>query len=636
VREQQGESAGGAGGGKQPPLAGIRLRLLVLILATQAVMVWWVANSEIAVGIYLICYSLMMPTALYLLLVRLLRRWLPFEDRELLLGYIVLTATIPIIGFGGVRFLATGMGFLSYFAETQPQWVKYLPVLGQLPVLHDAAAARALYLGEAAVPWQAWAVPIAFWSAYLLLLSAIWLGLAGVLRRIWIHQERLTFPVAMLPLQMADPRQDIFRRPLFWLGFGIPAVLQSLLAINHLVPAVPAFQMKGYNIIPLIFQSPPWNAIPDFYVGFYPMAVGLAYFVPSSVSFSCWFLTVAAKLSYVVSAFFGVEAVSTISRFPYTQQQGVGAWIAFTGLILWGGRKGWRTALQSVPEDERRLVSRLWLLAGAGALLCALMMMALGLPPLVALGVIGIYVAYVLSGARVRAEAGSIWTFAPLLTPYRAVNAMIGTQAVGTRTLAAGGYFDLVHVDVRAMSLPYLMEGLDIAEKIGIPWRTVLVWVAIGLVTALGLGWWRTLAELYSLGAATAKTNIYPLVKVQIDFADMERLSAGTTAWDRSGVVAMVFGAAFTLFLAWSRRAGILGLHPVGYVLCNTLTMNAFVVPFLIAWSAKVLILRLGGDKVYRKSVPFFVGVILGDIVTQATWALAGWLFGIPVYQFLT
>lgn len=616
-------------------VAGVRPRVLLLVLLTQTLMIWWVSNSEIAIGIYLICYSLMMPTVLYLLLVRLLRRWLPFEDRELLLGYVVLTATIPMIGFGGLRFLTTGMGYLAYFAQTQPQWVKYLPVLSKMPILHDPQAIRSLYLGESGVPWGAWAVPIAFWSLYLLLLSGIWLGLAAALRRIWIHQERLTFPVAMLPLQMADPREDLFRRPLFWLGFGIPAALQSLMALNYWYPAVPAMQLKGYNLIPLIFQSPPWNAIPDFYLGLYPMALGLAYFLPSSVSFSCWFLSVVMKLSYVVAAFFGVEAVATASRFPYPQQQGVGAWIAFAGLMAWHGWRQWRTAAHAVPAPEQRSVRHLWLLALACVALCGMMMTAVGLPPLVAAAVILIYVAYVVSGARVRAEAGAIWTFAPLLTPHRVTTPLLGTQAVGGRALVATGYFDLLHVDVRAQSLPYLMEGMQIAEKAGIPWRTVLIWVAGGSVSALALGWWRTLADLNALGVASAKTNIYPLVKAHIAFNDMDRVSAGAT-WQTSEIVAMVFGAAVTLLLSWTRRAGLLGLHPVGYVICNTLTMNAFIVAVFLAWLAKVLILRLGGDKAYRRSVAFFVGIILGDIVTQGTWALAGWVFNVPIYQFLT
>src|SRR4051812_20693553 len=92
-------------------IAGVRPRLVGLILVAQAVMVWWVADSEIARSVYLICYSLMMPTVLYLLLGRVLQRWLSLDRQELLLGYIVLTATIPIVGFGGLRFLAPGMGY---------------------------------------------------------------------------------------------------------------------------------------------------------------------------------------------------------------------------------------------------------------------------------------------------------------------------------------------------------------------------------------------------------------------------------------------------------------------------------------------------------------------------------------------
>ena len=156
---------------------GTRARVLVLILVSQALMIWWVADSELARGIYLICYSLMMPTVLYLLLSRVLRRWLPFEDNELLLGYIVLTATLPIIGFGAMRFPIVGAGYLSYFAKNQPGWAQYVPALKSLPVLHDADAINGLYRGGVSVPWSAWIVPIAFWSAYLLALAGIWLCL---------------------------------------------------------------------------------------------------------------------------------------------------------------------------------------------------------------------------------------------------------------------------------------------------------------------------------------------------------------------------------------------------------------------------------------------------------------------------
>ena len=107
--------------------------------------------------------------------------------------------------------------------------------------------------------------------------------------------------------------------------------------------------------------------------------------------------------------------------------------------------------------------------------------------------------------------------------------------------------------------------------------------------------------------------------------------------WDVPGLTAMLFGGAFTLLLAALRmRLPVFPLHPVGYVLANTLTLNAFFVPFLLAWLVKVLVQRFGGSILYRRSLAFFVGLILGDIVTQAGWALVGRLLDVPIYQFLS
>lgn len=622
----------------QTKLERIRFRVAPLILLTQAICIWWVVDSEIARDVYLICYSLMMPTVLYLLLALLLRRWLPFNNRELLLGYIVLTATIPIVGFGGLRFVVEGMGYMQFLSEAQPQWVKFLPSLVRLPVLHDPQAIRDFYAGGASVPWKAWIGPIIFWSTYLGGLSLLWICLAGILRRIWIHQERLTFPIAMIPLQLNEHNGAIFRNPLLWYGFAIPAVLQSLLAINFWVPSVPCIQMKAFNLQPVAFTTPPWNALPGLMVGFYPMAIGLAYFIPSDISFSCWFFSILTRLSYVAGAAVGIDAAGTgAARFPYRDEQAAGAWIAFAGLVIWGARHHWRTVKVLVSADERQSLRKLSVMAVLCVVLCAAMMSVVGIPPILSLGVVIVYASFVLSGARVRAESGGQWTFASAFwTPTRVGNSVFGTQGVGNQALVANGHFDLIHSDIRGQSLPYLMESLDIAEKVGIRWRTVLLWVAAGTATALIMGWWCTLTKLYDIGAATAKANDYPFIRIQRSFNEIERLSLIPGKPDVPGVAAMVFAMGFTLALALWRRLGLFGLHPVGYVLCNTFTMSSFIVPFFIAWAAKVSILRFFGHKTYRGSIPFFVGVALGDIVTQALWALIGAVLDVPVYQFLS
>ncbi len=616
----------------------MRLRVLLLTLAAQAAFIWWVTDSEIVQSVYLICYSLMMPTTLYLLCGGAIQRLLRLERREFLLSYIVLTCTQPIIGFGGLRFLIPAMGWLSYYSTTQPQWMSYLPGLSSLPVLHDAEAIRGLYKGGA-VPWQAWAIPIGFWSAVLLLLNGAWLGLAALIHRIWIHYERLTFPITTLPLEMTGAAHGPFRQPLFLLGAAIPIVLQSLLVLHDWYPAVPAMQLKVFDIRDALFTSSPWNSIPNLGISFYPMAIGLGYFMPSSISLSCLVFWVLIRLAYPIGSMAGIEAAGAgATRFPYPFEQGAGAWIAFALLALAGVRHHWSHLLQAAGPVERRSIHGLGAMAVSCMALVAAMACGTGISPWIGIGSVVIYAANVLSGARVRAEAGGVWTFSPVTwTPGRITAEVFGGPHGGPRPMVAGAMFDLVYVDIRGQSLPFLMEALKVGETVGIRWRSVLLWVGLMSLTALAFGWWFSLQQFYSVGAATAKSNAYALVKVQIGMGEMQTMALRRAGFDYAGGVAMLFGAAATAALALLRTRFIgFPLHPVGYVLCNTFTMNSFFVPTLIAWVAKTLVLRYGGQGLYHRSLAFFVGLTIGDIGIQTAWTIIGRAYNVPIYQFLS
>jgi hypothetical protein len=612
--------------------------VLLLTLAAQAAFIWWVTDSEIVQSVYLICYSLMMPTTLYLLCGGAIQRLLRLERREFLLSYIVLTCTLPIIGFGGLRFLIPAMGWLSYYSTTQPQWMSYLPGLSSLPVLHDAEAIRGLYKGGA-VPWQAWAIPIGFWSAVLLLLNGAWLGLAALIHRIWIHYERLTFPITTLPLEMTGAAHGPFRQPLFLLGAAIPIVLQSLLVLHDWYPAVPAMQLKVFDIRDALFTSSPWNSIPNLGISFYPMAIGLGYFMPSSISLSCLVFWVLIRLAYPIGSMAGIEAAGAgATRFPYPFEQGAGAWIAFALLALAGVRHHWSHLLQAAGPVERRSIHGLGAMAVSCMALVAAMACGTGISPWIGIGSVVIYAANVLSGARVRAEAGGVWTFSPVTwTPGRITAEVFGGPHGGPRPMVAGAMFDLVYVDIRGQSLPFLMEALKVGETVGIRWRSVLLWVGLMSLTALAFGWWFSLQQFYSVGAATAKSNAYALVKVQIGMGEMQTMALRRAGFDYAGGVAMLFGAAAPAALSLLRTRFIgFPLHPVGYVLCNTFTMNSFFVPTLIAWVAKTLVLRYGGQGLYHRSLAFFVGLTIGDIGIQTAWTIIGRAYNVPIYQFLS
>jgi len=611
-----------------------RARVLLLILLLEVVFQAWIADSEIRRNVYLICYALMLPTVLLLVAGPVLKAVLRLRGGELLFAYAVLTISLPVAGFGAVRFLVPGMGYVPHAAEADAGLAGFLPAWSGWPVLHDALPIRLLYR-SGAPDWSAWRPPIFFWSAYLGLLAAAWMGIGWLVRRAWIEEERLAFPVARIALEWTSASEPAWRRPGFAIGAAIPLVLQSLLAVREWFPIVPAFELKAWNARELLFPNPPWSAIPDIPVGFYPMAIGLAYFMPGPVAFSCCFFWVAIRLAHVGGFALGLGQASggEAARFPYVPEQGAGAWIAMALLTLWALR---RRGAERTPTERR--VDRSVAIATVLALVSASGLQAgCGVPWGIALATVAVAAAYMITAARVRAESGAIWTFSPLgWTPGRVALECFRFGAPSAGTVGGVALFDLVHVDVRGQSLPYLLEGFRLGRDAPFRARDLVGWSAAFGAIGLALAWWFQIDATHAVGAAGAAANPYGLTKVRV--AWQSALAAGRTDRpDAAGIGAAVLGMVVTALLQWGRARWIaFPFHPVGYVLGLTLTTNAFFVPILIALVVRSVVLRYGGADLHRRSVPFFVGLVLGDIVVQTVWALIGRAADAPVYPFLS
>jgi ABC-type nickel/cobalt efflux system permease component RcnA len=75
--------------------------------------------------------------------------------------------------------------------------------------------------------------------------------------------------------------------------------------------------------------------------------------------------------------------------------------------------------------------------------------------------------------------------------------------------------------------------------------------------------------------------------------------------------------------------------HPAGFALAHAFLALTWVwFPMLLGWAAKAIILRFGGMKQYRAGIPFFIGLILGDIVIGVLWSLIGAALGMDIYMF--
>ena len=93
-------------------------------------------------------------------------------------------------------------------------------------------------------------------------------------------------------------------------------------------------------------------------------------------------------------------------------------------------------------------------------------------------------------------------------------------------------------------------------------------------------------------------------------------------------------GALFMAFLTYMRiHTTWWPFHPVGFAATMTKrTVHWTWFPNLVAWLLKTLILRYGGFGLYRKLLPFFLGLILGDFFIGGVFGVAGALVPRPGY----
>ena len=84
----------------------------------------------------------------------------------------------------------------------------------------------------------------------------------------------------------------------------------------------------------------------------------------------------------------------------------------------------------------------------------------------------------------------------------------------------------------------------------------------------------------------------------------------------------MATGAAIALLLGVMRlRFWWWPFHPIGYMAAMSWSLYWYWLPFLIGWACKTLVLRYGGLRLYRSTIPLAIGFIVGEFLSRGTWA---------------
>lgn len=605
----------------------------VLIFANCA---WLIATENHVVHTGGLSVFSIFPTVLFTLIALTLlnfglRRHVPahaLSRAELATVYVMVSVATALAGHDIVKQLVPLMGNAFWYATHENDWAALFQA--HLPTwltVRDERALTGYYEGDA-MPWDAdvwpsWAAPFLAWTA---LTSVALFGMLCVvilLRRQWMDHEKLNYPIAQLPIEVIGSGETLFRNRLLWAGFALAFGVELMAGLNFLYPAVPMFRLK-YNLAPL-FVEKPWNAMHGLPLHFYAFAVGLAYLMPVDLSLSFWVFYLGWKAQHVFAARLGWPPAD-----PWHAEGRAGAWLALALIALWSGRRHLRrvfaTAFGKGARDEDTGLYRLAVygLIGSG-IFTLVFARAAGLEVWAALTYFGMYMAFCIAMTRMRAELGPPTHELHNVRPDRLMVLFAGTRAVGARNLTVMRLFSWLSYGYRCHPMPHQMEGFKIGSRFGVRDRR--------LVTALILA--GVLGAVFGIGMHILVGYLWrPIYVMGGPYRTLGSWLAGPRDPDLFQAGRVLFGGAVTVALAVLKRRFVWWpFYPVGYAVSYGWAISWMWFSIFLGWVAKRLILSLNGIGGYRRAIPFFLGLVMGQFVAGSGWCLVGIVIKRIVYS---
>jgi hypothetical protein len=504
-------------------------------------------------------------------------------------------------------------------------------------------------------PWFGWTGPLIWWPLLLILFIVMQFCVAALLRRQWVDHEKLLFPhVEVLEATTAPgpggtPGGTIVRNRLMWVGVVFAVVLFFIEGIHAYIPAVPGFNLAQDLTLKPLLTAPPWSKIPaalDFHI----FIIAIAFLLPAEISMSIWVFVlldfgVRVYLQAIGKTYHVTEPVCGYLINGGTDQ--LSGLTVFVLALLWSARRHIVSILRrafrvgsDVDDSQEPLpyFGAFWamVLSGIGIVLWCYVM---GMSWLISIILLGFTFLGIVLITRLVAELGIVTgQFQDPTMPQYLTAGTLGYRArPGTTWLGRLLYMTPTYT-LWSFIWPSLFMGFHVMPMVMTSERMyrhgpsrrrftgllLLLTVAVSLVFAV-----RSVSLPYELGAknlkdgpsraAAKKANHAFNNCLTRDFIRKERMHEPfAPMWANAIVGGVVMGALLllrSLFYWWP-------LHPIGYV-CAGLAGGVWASVF-IGWLVKRAVLKYGGGKLFRTTIPLFVGLLIGHFVMAGIWMIVG------------
>ncbi|OIN97034.1 hypothetical protein AUJ66_04560 [Candidatus Desantisbacteria bacterium CG1_02_38_46] len=563
------------------------------------------------------------------------------NSQELLTVYImmIITCTIPTMGL--TFYWLPLMPAAFYYATPENRWQEViLPHIRPWLTPKDPLVLKYFYEGAprgTGVPWNAWIGPLFAWSIFLLALYFVMICMMSILRKQWVEKERLTFPLAQLPVEMAKEGSNsiipsLFKNKLMWIGFIITFIIGTFNGLHHYFHFFPRINTQTF--IPIFRQTIKL----DFRLSF-PM-IGFTYLVPTCVSFSMWFFA----LFYIIErgifniTGFGINEITDI----YTQScgdatighQGVGAIFVLVIMGLWIGRKHLKDVfLKAIGrgkniDDSEEMLSYSVAFWGmiTGLIIMGIWLWLSGISLIAVVIFLFALFAFFLGVTRIIAEGGTPLARAPSIASFFVISGF-GTSILGPVGLTSMAFSWIYASDTRIFVMGSAANGLKIAE--GRKRLRPLFW-AMMLAVIIGVAGsaWITLKLAYQYGGINLNSWFFQGAPNYTFKFTANKILNPTGPHPGGWAFTILGGAVMWSLIFLYHRFHWWPLHPLGFPAATIEFIQLTWISIFVAWLIKTIVLRYGGPKLYKDLKPLFFGLIIGQFTVSGVWLIIDWIVG--------
>jgi hypothetical protein len=492
------------------------------------------------------------------------------------------------------------------------------------------------------IPWNAWVSPLFWWGLFFAALFAASLCIVVILRRQWEEHERLTFPLAQAPLAMVAEHPAgrrlpaLFYQRAFWYGCAIPlfVILWNMVRFWYVAwPEIPLVTADRFEVIRFGPDFPRLRIRFSFFL------LGFAFLANLDVLLSVWLFYLLTGLEGGILNGAGVTVSNldswTGGEMPAETLVSWQAFGCFTFLVLWGlwiARRHLRAVFRKALLGGDHLSDRHEFLGYRGAvvgllvslLFCVLFLRQAGMSLGWVLFFLLILFLLYIGNSKIIAQTG--------------LNYVRTSMTAQAFTMQSFGTIDAPRTSMAALGLtftticdgnPFVMPSLSHATKLTSPLRAsrrgFTLAMSIAALMAFVVSVWYSLYIGYERGAANVGGGLGSGSWVVNSFVN--RLRNPIPADPQRATFFAIGGGLGALLTALQARVAWWPLHPVGLAVAMALPVKYVAFSAFQAWLYKLVVIKVGGERLYRRCVPFFLGLVVGycfgvglGLIVDALW----------------